>query len=115
MVFVGQKGGIPPSFLTYENLIVKLRTNANKVCMIRTWKREKGDLLVLVMFLLLIIGGFLLGFAAIFTTIMLVGMICGSYKGFTAICKTSSNELGKLVGQSQISTIRRLPSKAIEA
>lgn len=51
---------------------------------------------MLVMFLSLIIGGFLLGAVAVFTTILILAVICGSYKGFTVVCRSSSDGLGKL-------------------
>lgn len=51
---------------------------------------------MLVMFLSLIIGGFLLGAVAVFTTIMILAVICGSYKGFTVVFRSSSDGLGKL-------------------
>lgn len=51
---------------------------------------------MLIMFLSLIIGGFLLGVVAVFTTILILAVICGSYKGFTVVIRSFSDGIAKL-------------------
>lgn len=63
-------------------------------------------------FLSLIIGAFLLGCAAIFTIILIVTVIMGSYNGYTAFRKTSRDPL--VIETRQTATIQRLSSSAIE-
>ncbi len=64
-------------------------------------------------FLSLIIGGFLLGCAAIFSIIMILTVIMGSYNGYVAVVRTSRDSMVKLTRQP--STIQSLSSTAIEA
>jgi len=68
---------------------------------------------MLMTFLSLIIGGFLLGCAAIFSIIMIVTVIMGIYNGYVSLLGTSQDRMVKLPRQT--STIQRLSSTAIEA
>lgn len=63
---------------------------------------------MLITFLSLIIGAFLLGCAAIFTIIMIVTVIVGSYNGYVAFSGSSRDRVVKLTPQT--SAIQRLSS-----
>jgi len=67
---------------------------------------------MLITFLSLIIGAFLLGSAAIFTIILIVTVIMGSYNGYAAFRRTSRDPL--VIVTRPTATIQRLSSSAIE-
>ena len=68
---------------------------------------------MLVTFLSLIIGAFLLGCAPIFIIIMIITVIMGSYNMYTAFRRTSFDRIGNLT--KQIPTTQRPLSKTIQA
>ena len=68
---------------------------------------------VLMTFLLLLVGAALLGCASIISIIMIIMVIMGSYNGYVALSRASSNRLVKL--PRQIPTIQRPSSNAFEA
>lgn len=68
---------------------------------------------MLMTFLALIIGAVLLGCASIFTIIMILTVIMGTYNGYVAFCRASRDRFVK--SPRQIPTIQRPSSNAIEA
>lgn len=90
---------------------MKRKTNVLKDYMIRM----KGEMCVMEWFLVFIIGGFLLGCAAIITTIILVMAICGCLGGCASIHKRVCDQLGKLMRQTSQTRNNGLASRTIEA